>query len=141
MAKVTLNPLLTSIRGRIGNAVLRLSHTGELQFAMAPDMSGVKWSRAQKEHRLKVKDAVVYAQMAMKIPEFKAYYLEMAAKRNSRRPFDMAVSDYFKGDDTENSLLQLFRRPGRSYGDWIRVTGTLRIGPAKPAVPADDFCI
>ena len=141
MAKITFNPLVMNIRGKVGNAVLRLCHTGETQFARVPNMSRVKWSKAQKEHRLKVKDAVIYAQMAMRNPEFKAYYLEMAAKRNSRRPFDMAVSDYFKGEDTENSLLKIFRHPNRAYGDCIRITEKLHIGPTKPVVPADDFCI
>ena len=98
MAKLTLNPLLMRIRGKIGNAVVRLCHTGELQFVKAPDMSRVKWSEAQKEHRQRFKEAVAYARAATKDPQIKAFYVEMAAKKN-KRPFDMAVSDHFKGNN------------------------------------------
>ena len=33
-------------------------------------------------------------------PEIRAFYLQMARKKKkNNRPFDMAVSDYFKGND------------------------------------------
>jgi hypothetical protein len=101
MAKVKLNPIAASMKGKIGGAVLRQCHTGELQFISAPDMSRVKWSEAQKEHRRAMKIAVIYAKEAMKRPELRAYYVEMAVKKNKnpRRPFDMAVSDYYHGND------------------------------------------
>jgi hypothetical protein len=78
--------------------VFRLCHTGELSLTKVPDMSRVKWSEAQKEHRQRFKKAVAYARAAIAEPEVRAIYEEMAAKRN-KRPFDMAVSDYFKGND------------------------------------------
>ena len=63
-------------------------------------MSQVKWSEAQKEHRRRFKQAVAYAHAALADPQVRLVYERMAAeKKNNRRPFDMAVSDYFQGND------------------------------------------
>ena len=67
-------------------------------LSKVPDMSKVKWSKAQKAHRQRFKRAVAYARAAMAEPKVRAVYEKMAAK-NNKRPFDMAVSDYFKGND------------------------------------------
>ena len=96
MAKVTLNPTFLRIQGKMGNAVFRLSHTGELSMTKVPDMSRVKWSKAQKEHRQRFKEAVAYAKVAMADEKVRLKY-EKLAKKLGKRPFDMAVSDYFKG--------------------------------------------
>jgi len=98
MAKIILNSGIQRIRGKMGNAVFRLSPTGELTITKLPNMSRVKWSKAQKEHRQRFKQAVAYARAAMAEPEVRAVYEKMAAKQH-KRPFDMAVSDYFKGND------------------------------------------
>jgi hypothetical protein len=82
----------------MGDMVFRLSHTGEMTIAKRPDMSRVKWSEAQKEHRQRFKQAVAYARAAMAEPNVRPVYEKMAAKKH-KRPFDMAVSDYFKGND------------------------------------------
>ena len=103
MAKATLNPVLELITGKIGNLVFRRAHTGKLSMIMRPDMSRIKWSAAQKAHRKRFKQAVIYARLAMKDPAVRSVYEQMAAeKKNNKRPFDMAVSDYFAG----NNLLQ-----------------------------------
>ena len=101
MAKVKLNPTFLRIQGKMGNAVFRLSHTGELSMTKVPDMSRVKWSKAQKEHRQRFKRAVAYARVAMADEKVRLKY-EKLAKKLGKRPFDMAVSDYFKG----NNLLE-----------------------------------
>lgn len=97
--KIKLNPFLKEVRGKIGNTVFRLCHTGELQIAARPDMSRVKWSEAQKAHRKRFRYAVDYAKFCMKIPELRAYYLEMAHEQGTNRPFDEAVRHYFMGRD------------------------------------------
>jgi hypothetical protein len=100
MAKVQLNPALKQIRGRIGGLVFRLAHNGKLSLVPSPDMSRVKWSPAQQEHRQRFKEAVAYAKAAMQNPELRAVYAQMASeKKGNKRPFDMAVSDYFQGND------------------------------------------
>jgi hypothetical protein len=96
MAKIILNPTIEQAHGKIGNMVFRRAHTGEMTLIKAADMSRVKWSKAQKEHRKRFKLAVAYAKAAMAEPKIRARYEKEAAKKN-KRPFDLAVSDYFKG--------------------------------------------
>jgi hypothetical protein len=96
MAKVTLSPMIKEIHGRVGDTVFRRSHTGEMTLIKLADMSNVKWSKAQEEHRQRFKEAVAYAKAAMAAPKVRARYEKLAAKQH-KRPFDMAVSDYFKG--------------------------------------------
>jgi hypothetical protein len=98
MAKVTLSPLVKDIRGKLGDAVFRRTHTGKVILSKVPDMSKVKWSKAQKAHRKRFKAAVAYAKAAMAEPKVRAKYEKKAARQN-KRPFDLAVSDYFKGTD------------------------------------------
>jgi hypothetical protein len=98
MAKVTLNPLIKQISGKMGDIVFRVSPSGEQTIMKLPDMSGVKWSKAQEAHRQRFKQAVAYARAAMTEPKVRRRYEKMAAK-NHKRPYDMAVSDFFKGKD------------------------------------------
>lgn len=98
MAKIILNPIVQSAKGKMGNIVFRRAHTGEMTITNLPDMSKVKWSKAHKAHRQRFKQAVAYAKAAMAELRVRAVYEKMATKK-SKRPFDMAVSDYFKGND------------------------------------------
>ena len=100
MAKAKLNPILELITGKIGNLVFRRAHTGKLSVIYRPDMSRVKWSAAQKAHRERFREAVTYTKAAMKDPDVRPVYEQMASeKKSNKRPFDMAVSDYFAGND------------------------------------------
>jgi len=98
MAKIILNPIIERAQGKMGNIVFRRSHTGEMSITKLPDMSKVKWSASQQTHRQRFKLAVAYAKAAMAEPAVRAVYVATAAQKN-KRPFDMAVSDYFKGND------------------------------------------
>jgi len=98
MAKIILNPIIQQAQGKIGNIVFRRSHTGEMSITKVPDMSKVKWSKAQKAHRQRFKEAVAYAKSAMANSKVRTVYEKAAAKQN-KRPFDMAVSDFFKGNN------------------------------------------
>lgn len=98
MTKLTLHPIIERMQGKIGDLVFRKAHTGEMTVIRRADMSGVKWSTAQKKHRRRFKEAVSYARAAMQVPEVRALYVEKAREKN-KRPFDMAVSDYFQGND------------------------------------------
>lgn len=101
MAKVILNEEIQQMWGRIGDLVFRRSHTGEAQLSTVPDMSRVEWSEAQRAHRQRFKAAVAYAQAAMADEEVRARYKQNAAAQG-KRPFDLAVSDYFKGENLLN---------------------------------------
>jgi hypothetical protein len=96
--KILLHPMFRRIRGKI---VYRLSHNGELSAYPVPDMTGVEWSRAQQAQRQRMARATAYAKPAIRYPEIRQVYVEMAKqrKKNQRRPFDMAVSDYCQGND------------------------------------------
>jgi hypothetical protein len=98
MAKIILNPMVESAQGKMGNIVFRRAHTGEMTITKLPDMSKVKWSKAQKAQRQRFKQAVDYAKAAMADQEVSKVYQTAAAKQG-KRPFDLAVSDYFKGKD------------------------------------------
>ena len=98
MAKAILHPWIKGIRGRLGGVVLRASRSGETIVSRSPDMSAVAWSPAQEAHRRRFKGAIAYAKAAMADPDVRAVYEKQAAEKN-RRPFQMAVSDYFKGND------------------------------------------
>ena len=74
-----------------------------MSITKLPDMSNVKWSQSQQEHRQRFKQAVVYAKSAMAEPTVRASY-EKAAVKAGKRPFDLAVSDYFKGRDLVTKL-------------------------------------
>ena len=95
MAKVVLNPGLQQIRGRVAGFVYRVRN-GKQTISKAPDMSKVEWSPAQVEHRQRFRRAVAYARAAMAEADLRAVY-EQEAAQQGKRPFDLAVSDYFKG--------------------------------------------
>ena len=46
-----------------------------------PDMSNVKWSKAQKDHRKRFRQAIAYAQRAMADAQVRAHYEKVAKKR------------------------------------------------------------
>lgn len=98
MAIVTLNPAFKEAHGRLDDLVLRRTPSGKISLIKLAYMSRVKWSKAQKAHRQRFKEAVAYAKAAMAEPSVRAQY-EVLAARENKRPFDMAVSDYFKGNN------------------------------------------
>jgi hypothetical protein len=115
--KILLHPMFQWIRGKMGKIVYRLSHNGEVSAYPAPDMTRVVWSPAQKAQRQRLARATAYAKLAIQDPEIRQFYVEMAKqkKKNKRRPFDMAVSDYFQGNDL---LWQKFYGDGQKPEDW-----------------------
>jgi len=67
---------------------------------MSPDMSRVKWSPAQVAHRERMAEAIAYAKAAVADPQIRRIYEQMSIERKgNKRPCDMAVSDYFDGNN------------------------------------------
>jgi hypothetical protein len=88
--KIKFSPLLKEIRGKLGETVFRLCHTGEWQITRKPDMRRVRWSRAQDDHRERMAEAASYASCAMDFPELREFYLQMAwEKKRNKRAWDM----------------------------------------------------
>ncbi|NJC97343.1 MAG: hypothetical protein C3F07_10665 [Anaerolineales bacterium] len=100
MAKIHLNPIINKLHGSIANFTFRYMY-GRQTLIKKPDMSNVQWSEAQQAHRRRFKRAVAYARSALADPEVRARY-EADAAAQGKRPFDLAVSDYFKGRDLLN---------------------------------------
>ena len=101
MAKVSFDPIIQWITGRIGKLVYRRSHNGKVSTYPKPDMSRVKWSRAQIAHRQRMKQAWKYASAAVADPDIRPVYVQMAIEwgKNPKRPYDTAVRDYTHGGE------------------------------------------
>ena len=98
MAKVELHAWIKEMHGRMGDIVFKRSPSGKIIMSKLPDMSRVKWSKAQKQNRKRFKQAIKYAKAAMAEPKVRAVYEKRAAKEN-RQPFRVAVSDHLQGKD------------------------------------------
>jgi hypothetical protein len=79
MVKVILNPGLRRLSGKMGDWTYRWMY-GKQTIMKTPDMSKVKWSKAQKEHRKRFRQAILYAHRAMADPEARAYYEKVGKK-------------------------------------------------------------
>lgn len=95
MVKVRLHPPVASMSGKMGAYTYRFTY-GRQTLMKTPDMSRVKWSQAQKEHRKRFKAAIRYARLAMADATVRAHYEKVALKAG-RQPFRVAVSDFFVG--------------------------------------------
>lgn len=93
--KVELNPTVEKYRGKIGKLTYRVMY-GKQTVMKTPDMSNVKWSRAQKANRVRFTEAIAYAKQAMADPKIRAHYEKLGKKAN-RQPFRVAVSDFCAG--------------------------------------------
>lgn len=102
MVKVILHPSIRRMSGKMGAFTYRWMY-GKQTVMKTPDMSNVKWSKAQKAHRKRFRDAIIYARMAMDDPKVRAHY-EKIAKKAGRQPFRVAVSDFFEGKNLLEKL-------------------------------------
>ena len=100
MAKVKLHPFFAGLRGKLQGLVFRTSPNGQVSLYVRPDMSHVKWSAAQVAQRERFAEASAYAKAATAHPRIRAIYEQMSLERNqTRRSYDMALSDYSKGNN------------------------------------------
>jgi len=95
MVKVLLQPGLQELSGAMGGWTYRRMY-GKQTLMRTPDMSRVKWTRAQKDQRKRFRQAVSYARSALADPNARAQY-EKLAKKTGRRPYHLAISDFFAG--------------------------------------------
>lgn len=93
--KVELNPTVDKYRGKIGKLTYRVMY-GKQTVMKTPDMSNVKWSKAQEANRERFAEAIHYARQALADPTTRAHY-EKLAKKVGRQPFRVAVSDFYAG--------------------------------------------
>ena len=95
--KVELNPTVDRYRGKIGKLTYRVMY-GKQTVMQTPDMSRVKWSKAQKANRQRFAKAIAYAHAPMADPKVGSHY-EKLGKKAGRQPFRVAVSDFLVGKD------------------------------------------
>jgi hypothetical protein len=98
MAKVRLNSPIIEIQGTLYDLVFKKSPQGKMIVTKKPDMSKVKWSKAQKEHRKHFKEGVAAVQKALREPKVRLKY-ERKAEKQGKRAWDLAMSDYLAGKD------------------------------------------
>src|SRR5688572_20199556 len=67
MAKAARNILVRGIRGSLGNFVFRQMRDGSTWISVTPDFRHRKFSKEQKDHQSRFKEAAAYARHASKI--------------------------------------------------------------------------
>ena len=98
MPKVRFKAMVVEIQGTMYDVVFKKSPKGKIIVTKRPDMSKVRWSKAQKNQRTTFTLANDYAKAAMVDPDKRAVY-EAAAVKQHRQPYRVAFSDYFKGQE------------------------------------------
>jgi hypothetical protein len=97
MAKAELHATIESLSGKMGDVVFRYNRrTGKTSISKVPDMTKVKWSKAQKAQRRRFRKAVKYVQSLKTKPAVWAVYQKIAKKKR-KRAWDVAMKDYFQG--------------------------------------------
>jgi len=96
--KVRLHSPIEEIQGTLYEVVFKCAPNGEMIVTKKPDMSKVKWSKAQKAQRGRIGEASTVVKAALADPKVRAKY-ERKAKKLGKRARDLAMSDYFKGKD------------------------------------------
>lgn len=112
MVKVILHPSIRRMSGKMGDWTFRWTH-GQQTIMKTPDMSKVKWTKAQQAHRQRFGEAIAYARSAMADPKVRAHY-EAAGKKAGRQPFRVAVSDFFEGKNLLKTLPPRVQTKGRT---------------------------
>lgn len=91
MAKVESNPIVRGISGKIGNLVFRQMPGGETYVSGVPNFGRRKFSKGQKDHQSRFKQAAAYAREAAKTQPI---YAELA-KGTIKSAYNFALSDWF----------------------------------------------
>ena len=91
MAKVKNNVLVRGLSGAIGNAVFRQMPDGSTWVSALPDFSHRKFSKGQKQHQNRFKEAAAYARTAAKKYPI---YAELA-KGTMKNAYNIALADWF----------------------------------------------
>jgi hypothetical protein len=103
MPKIEFDDPVKAIQGKIfEDMVIKRYPNGKLVISKRPNMTKVRWSKAQKANRQHFKLAIAYAKAALADPVVRAKYEKMAKKQH-RDAWHVAVSDYRNGNDLFSS--------------------------------------
>ena len=97
MVKVRLHAPVKDMSGKMGIYTYRVMR-GKQTLMKTPDMSKVKWSKAQKAERSRFAEAIAYAKQAMADSKVRVHY-EKRGKQENRQAFRVAVSDFLQGEN------------------------------------------
>ena len=115
MARVTLNPVLEGLRGKVGDLVFKRYGDGTI-ISRKPTVTGEP-TEGQLAQRNRFTDAVMYGKMVMADPEAKAFYDE-AARDKGMPVFSLTVADFFHAPSVNEVDLSQYQG---SVGDPITV--------------------
>ena len=96
MPRVRFKQMMIEIQGTMYDVVFKKSPRGKTIVTKKPDMSKVKWSKAQKNNRKRMQYSNNYAKAAMADPNVREFY-EARAAGEGRVPYNVALSDYWQG--------------------------------------------
>jgi len=88
MPKVKLVPILEEVHGTMYDLVFKKTAKGEMIVTKKPDMSKVKWSKAQEAQRQHMGQAITLTKLALANPKVRARY-ERKAKKEGRRAWNL----------------------------------------------------
>src|SRR5687768_18524197 len=92
MAKVTAKELIAALNGKIGGLVFRHMPDGSIVVSRAPSYGRRrKYSKGQKDHQSRFKEAALYARYAAKVQPI---YAELA-EGTVKSAYNFALSDWF----------------------------------------------
>lgn len=91
MAKAVRNVVIRGISGNVGELVFRQMPDGSTRISAKPDFSRRKFSKSQKNHQSRFKEAAAYARQAAKN---QPVYAQLAAG-TVKSPYNWALSDWF----------------------------------------------
>lgn len=95
MARAKSSPVISAIKGRIGDIVLK-QYGNRTVVSKLPDMSKIRPTKKQKAERSRFKEAVAYAQSIVRDPKKKAAYKKTL--RRGKRVYQSAIKEYLKNN-------------------------------------------
>jgi hypothetical protein len=96
MAKVTLNPVIEAIRGKVGDLVFKRWEDHEIVGRM-PDRTGIVPTPDQLAQQDKFRLAALYGKAVLADPDSKQLYEDVAARRGLPA-FALSVGDFLTPD-------------------------------------------
>jgi hypothetical protein len=106
MARTQPNPILSQLRGSIGDVVFK-QYGDRIVVSKKPDLSGHEPTPAQKAQRERFRQATRYAREAMADPAARAVY-EKLARPQKKPPHTLAVGDWLNAPIVESIELRKY---------------------------------
>ncbi|MDR2409845.1 MAG: hypothetical protein LBE13_17285 [Bacteroidales bacterium] len=108
MAKQKGNIITQGLSGKIGNLLLFRQRNGQTIVSKLPDKKVKNLSEKQKKQQERFKEAIVYASVALKSPEIKDLYTNIAKKRKDISAYNVAIADFLHAPNIHNVNLSTY---------------------------------